>query len=1705
MSTSRAKINITLNAKTSISQPPSESDNKNENDHRSTWLIDVYLNDHLAAADVQLQDPLSKNEQQDARWYVEQYVEESPYSVTRAREAAKSLEKYAKAILQQLPLETLLDKNLKDEPPSKRVVSIRVLEPALDQDCTSTVHQLHWELLEDPAIWGKEDMEVIVQRWTQPPDRNVGPINRVKSWSHQAVSAPSINILLVIARDTSKNIAVYKDIDPSMASGILARICQDLKSSKSPIHLNVEIVRPGTLSALKEHLERSEILRGPGYFHIVHFDLHGGVPTRRKGPKHAYLYFSSPNSDETEPERPHDVAVILKRFQVPFAVLNSCESARAQYGDNANIAKIFEGQGVMSVLAMSFKVSSSAVELFMKTFYRRLLVSRLPFSAAARSAREVLRTLSTRHARFGLQLPLLDWFIPVLYSCGEESVFITSHAGDLDEERGDKQPTTITNQHLSPALRGRDFDLLRVEKMLLSQRIIYLYGVAGVGKSALLKYARSLWTETSFLDAIVYVDFEKDEIQSVGDLTNIIIQQLLAANGTAYGAEMWTIESRSLRSYEEDSFPDIIVQLLSELRAVLIFDGLHVSHSLFGPRLVPGCLSDLAAAEIGQFLQTISTTRSPTSSSNKTYVILTGRRSDANWLSRQMGVNLEDDVNTYQLCGLQMADAINLAQSVLRRTGQDIDHWKHADLDQLELVVGLLQGIPAALLEVLPQVELWGTPWLGFHDLILGGADTPDNVDLQPIVGIEEELKHLSSTLPDYILGPLMIVGIYWHEGPFRSAFAEIMVAQEICPDEDKVNLMFKLAQDRGFIQLGSYDRVTWIHPQFTIYARKWAWSIEKANIQPSSKSMLGSLIHRISSLLSSRRIKLASQLITGTLRGGLDNLRERKENTEFTCRLFQEINTRSVVLTMVDGLKGIDYEEMSPRYGSGLRNLLFCMNICIAADEGILLDEWPIDLFFVYTANIRMTGTTAEATLFAHRYEQLLERFIKRSGGAAIDPKYQLFVLTVTNYLAATHRMEVPLPTKRYGEFVQLAMDIIDASEQKHGPMSDPLILFQKSLALRYKTLSVLEDGLPEEAVRTWKHMLEVDKSYISKLSDMDSNGQTHGTLGKEEPWSLETLAIGLSMDDKEATTVRERLGHVKRHSLMKGYYENRKGALSLIKAAAHHDVSGDNSEYPEELLDALHQQSFGLESIARISRESGFTGLEKDTRWWPEDFNLVADLSKYEDPLQRLIAIEAAGDSGNLVEAVMHHRVLILDAMKNLDFDEVMEHMSALERIYESDSLFASALEEAIKQRQIMQAIHGLHRALFSMSSASGGTAQETLSSLDSIIDTMTKNQAPPDNLRMLEISRDIWKREIERDEPGLVKSVANSEADIREKTEKLLKLIMRRKRNPKFIEDVLSEGLEIQTLYQQIYNAETLGDFDTALRLIDRIEELSHLELGRILLSADDVEQHRNNDIRKRKWNNTVGAWKQRILENDYMGARACLQDMAEQRESEANSSKEKVTSNQSNLDQTTEIFHWNAEFDAARAAMISDSSKAIRHYENLISLHDNGGFSHLEPLSLAQTLKAAKSNRLLALMNRAIDGSCWDEGIAYGDTWISLNMAGLIDDPRAHDNILDLQEHCVFQKHNNGIKSADKEMHFGDALKHLNRLDELFRNQQRSPELARKVCPKMTKDMLDGMREQLNAKQNLIDNFGEVMGKAMIMRARELVGYNPVYRI
>lgn len=61
--------------------------------------------------------------------------------------------------------------------------------------------------------------------------------------------------------------------DPTVVLDAILKVREDLDRNTAPYSIDLTVVRPGTLAALHSYLRQ----KPRGYYHIVHFDVHGDV------------------------------------------------------------------------------------------------------------------------------------------------------------------------------------------------------------------------------------------------------------------------------------------------------------------------------------------------------------------------------------------------------------------------------------------------------------------------------------------------------------------------------------------------------------------------------------------------------------------------------------------------------------------------------------------------------------------------------------------------------------------------------------------------------------------------------------------------------------------------------------------------------------------------------------------------------------------------------------------------------------------------------------------------------------------------------------------------------------------------------------------------------------------------------------------------------------------------------------------------------------------------------------------------------------------------------------------------------------------------------------------------------------------------------------------------------------------------------------
>lgn len=923
---------------------------------RLVWSVEI--NDGTQTLTRSLADPFNDAEHDACRWYLERYSQDS-FDAPKANRGAFKLANYGEGLAKQLELPLSAGDS----------VDLVISEGALPPDCaTRTIHRLYWELLESPSAWGLDTLDLRVRRVSghhhglhlprpslMPPD-----------------SPKIIEILHVAARSRSPTSNHRREVSPQMALTVLAQVSHDLKRHNCSHRLNITTIRPGTFEELKACLNQRREQGGHNMFHLVHFDLHGEANPE----KGARLLFEDGGGRLREVSS-SDVADALAGFPAPFVVLNACRSARADLGAEANTAAILSRRGCAeNILAMSFETLSVAAEAFLRVFYAEFLLRGASFASAARRGRCALQQDNARRGHLNRPLKLSDWFVPVVYG----SVQDLAIAPPVDCVKATTMGTSLGDR-----IVGRNFSVGVLENLLLAHRRACLRGHAGIGKSVFLKYACRIWEETAFADAVVWVDLAPSLCRSRDSIVAMLLDQLsLPLTGSAEES------NRLLLSHVQD-----------EAKVLVVVDSLEAAFSARGSEAVPASTAGDTAAFLTQLCNAC------VEGKRGSMMLFSGRRAGLG-RTKPLGNSGSDALSgwleksfkecTMELKGLDLGHSMELSENVLRDVGQAPRSVTDPDTrDSLELLNRLFLGIPGAVNFVLRFAHKRGLPWRDVRGRLLDGEPTIHDAFLGALPswdGLLLELSLLCRTLPPERLAPLLVLGIYWHQGPYEVPFSQAMVSFGVCGSQADAESSLELASERGYIQSASYKRklrrISFIHPLFTLFCR----------------ITLHALFRVVSSTRNNGRQHPQTHLLNAV--------------RFYATVVFKDIKTSLFDSKLLDWfLQDIDHQrayqiichdeatsastafeiQSNPAAGHFL-NTLSCFRLCLHCTV-----SWPLDHFVGMAPLVMEARMAPEATLFADRYERLLDRLLELEQTALQHPLLvRFFVMTAVN-LASLRR----------------------------------------------------------------------------------------------------------------------------------------------------------------------------------------------------------------------------------------------------------------------------------------------------------------------------------------------------------------------------------------------------------------------------------------------------------------------------------------------------------------------------------------------------------------------------------------------------------------------------------------------------------------------------------------------------------------------------
>ncbi|RKZ92838.1 MAG: Tfp pilus assembly protein PilF [Candidatus Parabeggiatoa sp. nov. 1] len=579
---------------------------------------------------ITIKNPFSEPKEKTLQAYFEESLSLPFTNEVKFAQAAASLPLYGEDLFKQV--------FFKSHAYAKYRQSVQAADLEIEIVGSAAFHQLHWETLKDP----KQAQPLALQH----------PITRNAKGSPPPMVAgqtsPTINVLLVVARPNGKNNVGHRTISQPLV--------ESLDEAQLPV--NIDILRPGTYRALLNHLETTTAQHGTGYYHVIHFDVHGAVfnyEAVQQGcesghflsqaryaraalqpyeGKKAFLFLRGDNENQADLMAAFElVEQVLAPHRIPIVVLNACQSAKPA---ETGLASDLMQAGAQTVLTMAYAVSVSATIKFMETLYTKLFESH-PLATAIRMARLKLHKDKTRQAYFNQQIDLEDWLLPAVYQHQKISLPLRKFTPDEKVAYREQQAPRYTSPETQYGFVGRDLDVLAIENRLLSQcNVLLIQGMGGAGKTTLLHHLGAWWQTTHFVDKVFYFGYDEQAWRRQNILV-AIAQQLMTVS-----------EQQQFQSLSSATQQKRLAKRLRTERHLLILDNLE---SITGsPLAIPNTLASSEQQKLSNFLKKLVT--------GKTLVLL-GSRHDEAWLAKETFGD-----NRYPLSGLDAEATSQLVDNI---------------------------------------------------------------------------------------------------------------------------------------------------------------------------------------------------------------------------------------------------------------------------------------------------------------------------------------------------------------------------------------------------------------------------------------------------------------------------------------------------------------------------------------------------------------------------------------------------------------------------------------------------------------------------------------------------------------------------------------------------------------------------------------------------------------------------------------------------------------------------------------------------------------------------------------------------------------------------------------------------------------------------------------------------------------------------------
>jgi len=583
-----------------------------------------------------------------------------------------------------------------------------------------------------------------------------------------------VNILLVSARPYKAD-ARFRSVSRPLIDLI----------EKKVLPAYVHLLRPPTFERLQEHLEERE-----NFYHIVHFDGHGGYMEGRSGEGmgerfaggEGCLVFEKAGGGPDD-KTGEQVSAVLRDYQVPVAVLNACRSAMVGAGADdpfASVAASMIKAGIRSVVAMSYSLYVSGAEQFMPAFYGRFFETG-SVAEAVRVGRLQMFANKERVCRRG-RFELEDWLLPVLYQQRPADFSFAKEAKREEGRREAKVFAEAKEEQESPyGFVGRDGAILELERAIRrGPGGILICGLGGVGKTTLARgFVEWLGATEGLGYGCFWFRFDT-EVRSAEYMFNRMGEALL---GRRFGV------------LEMGEKIDTLAEVFKDNRFVIVWDNFEVVRG--GRGTIKGeTLKEADRELLVRFLKKLR--------GGASKVIITSRNQEE-WLGGEQRVKVE-------LGGLAGEERWEYCERILGDLGIEVDR----DDEGFGRLMDMLDGHPLAMRVILPRLEK-----LGVGGVMRAVQSNIDELGLEGADAAQELFGTLR--LAEDMVGEAereLLIGLAMHERFIQAEMLKLMA--------ERVDERWGEAQiGRFFARLGlcglvreRQQNVYEVHPVLTAYLR---------------------------------------------------------------------------------------------------------------------------------------------------------------------------------------------------------------------------------------------------------------------------------------------------------------------------------------------------------------------------------------------------------------------------------------------------------------------------------------------------------------------------------------------------------------------------------------------------------------------------------------------------------------------------------------------------------------------------------------------------------------------------------------------------------------------------------------------------------------------------------------------------------------------